>query len=246
MSGLYFPLGYSPDRYHIRPWFPEDDAPYEPDYTLYRKGWEIGEGVHIATGNYTKSFTDLSIESPGVTSDFVRTYNSISTEESSFGIGWDFNIDVSKIVKPTAGYYQVVLPDGSNTTFKDNGKGGFECLNTHSTMTKSGNEYTITNASQSKYHFNTNGELDWVKDAEGNVLTISSMTNNQRIVTDSTGRTYTITYNGNKEHSRITSIKDTTADRVVTYAYNGDFQLVSATSVSGGTETYEYLSLIHI
>ena len=49
MSGLYFPLGYSPDRYHIRPWFPEDDAPYEPDYTLYRKGWEIGEGVHIAT-----------------------------------------------------------------------------------------------------------------------------------------------------------------------------------------------------
>ncbi len=24
------------------------------------------------------------------------------------------------------------------------------------------------------------------------------------------------------------------------YAYNGDFQLVSATSVSGGTETYEY------
>ena len=123
MSGLYFPLGYSPDRYHIRPWFPEDNTPYEPDYTLYRKGWEIGEGVHIATGNYTKSFTDLSIESPGVTSDFVRTYNSISTEEGSFGIGWDFNIDVSKIVKPTAGYYQVVLPDGSNTTFKDNGKG---------------------------------------------------------------------------------------------------------------------------
>ena len=240
MCGLHFPLGYSPDRYHIRPWFPEDNTPYEPDYTLYRKGWEIGEGVHIATGNYTKSFTDLSIESPGVTSDFVRTYNSISTEEGSFGIGWDFNIDVSKIVKPATGYYQVVLPDGSNTTFKDNGKGGFECLNAHSTMTKSGNEYTITNAAQSKYHFNTNGELDWVKDAEGNILTISSITNNQRIVTDSTGRTYTITYNGNKEHSRIISIEDTAAGRVVTYAYNGDFQLVSATSVSGGTETYEY------
>ena len=200
----------------------------------------MGDGVHIATGNYTKSFTDLSVESPGVQSDFIRTYNSTSNEEGSFGIGWDFNIDVSKIVKPAAGYYQVVLPDGSNTTFKDNGKGGFECLNAHSTMTKSGNEYTITNAAQSKYHFNTNGELDWVKDAEGNVLTISSMTNNQRIVTDSTGRTYTITYNGNKEHSRITSIEDTAAGRVVTYAYNGDFQLVSATSVSGGTESYEY------
>ena len=38
-------------------------------------------------------------------------------------------------------------------------------------------------------------------------LTISSMTNNQRIVTDSTGRTYTITYNGNKEHSRLPVLK---------------------------------------
>ena len=236
-GGIDFIYDFTAENYWFRPWW----RPYdEPDYTLYRKGWEMGDGVHIATGNYTKSFTDLSIESPGVQSDFIRTYNSTSNEEGSFGIGWDFNIDVSKIVKPAAGYYQVVLPDGSNTTFKDNGKGGFECLNAHSTMTKSGNKYTITNAAQSKYHFNTNGELDWVKDAEGNVLTISSMTNNQRIVTDSTGRTYTITYNGNKEHSRITSIKDTTADRVVTYAYNGDFQLVSATSVSGGTETYEY------
>ena len=236
-GGIDFIYDFTAENYWFRPWW----RPYdEPDYTLYRKGWEMGDGVHIATGNYTKSFTDLSIESPGVQSDFIRTYNSTSNEEGSFGIGWDFNIDVSKIVKPAAGYYQVVLPDGSNTTFKDNGKGGFECLNAHSTMTKSGNEYTITNAAQSQYHFNADGELDWVKDAEGNILTISSMSNNQRIVTDSTGRTYTITYNGNKEHSRIISIEDTAAGRVVTYAYNGDFQLVSATSVSGGTESYEY------
>ena len=235
--GLIFPYGYSSDLYWFRPWF----RPYDlPDYTLYRKGWEIGDGVHIATGNYTKSFTDLSIASPGVKSDFVRTYNSMSDEEGSFGIGWDFNIDVSKIVIPAAGYYQVVLPDGSNTTFKDDGNGGFECLNAHSTMTKSGDEYTITNAAQSQYHFNSDGELDWVKDANGNTLTISAKENNQRIVIDSTGRTYTITYNGNTEHSRILSIEDDEADRIVNYEYNGDFQLVSATSVSGGTEKYEY------
>jgi len=234
---LLFINPFTPEYYWIRPWWRYS---YGYDYTLYRKGWEIGDGVYIATGNYTKSFTDLSIASPGVKSDFVRTYNSMSKEEGSFGIGWDFNIDVSKIVIPVQGYYQVVLPDGSNTTFKDNGNGGFECLNAHSTMTKSGNEYTVTNAAQSQYHFNSNGELDWVKDANGNTLTISAKENNQRIVTDSTGRTYTITYNGNDEHSRITMIEDDEADRTVTYEYNGDFQLVSATSVSGGTEKYEY------
>ncbi|MCI8777499.1 MAG: hypothetical protein HFK00_08970, partial [Oscillospiraceae bacterium] len=185
-DGLIFPYGYSEDLYWFRPWW----RPYdEPDYTLYRKGWEIGDGVHIATGNYTKSFTDLSIESPGVQSDFVRTYNSMSDEEGSFGIGWDFNIDVSKIVMPAEGYYQVVLPDGSNTTFKDADNGGYECLNAHSKMEKDGDGYIITNAAQSKYHFTAKGELDWVKDAEGNILTISAMRNNQRIVTDSTGRT---------------------------------------------------------
>lgn len=36
---------------------------------------------------------------------------------------------------PAEGYYQVVLPDGSNTTFKDSGN-GFECLNAHSKMEK--------------------------------------------------------------------------------------------------------------
>lgn len=236
-GGIDFLYDFTEENYWFRPWW----RPYdEPDYTLYRKGWEMGDGVHIATGNYTKSFTDLSIESPGVQSDFIRTYNSMSDEEGSFGIGWDFNIDVSKIVIPAQGYYQVVLPDGSNTTFKDDGNGGFECLNAHSTMTKSGNEYTITNAAQSQYHFNADGELDWVKDAEGNILTISVMSNNQRTVTDSTGRTYTITYNGNSEHFRVTEIEDTTANRSVVYEYNNDFQLVSATSVSGGTETYEY------
>ena len=113
-------------------------------------------------------------------------------------------------------------------------------MNAYSTMTKSGNEYTITNAAQSQYHFNADGELDWVKDANGNILTVSAKANNQRIVTDSTGRTYTIIYNGNAEHSRVLSIEDDKADRIVTYEYNGDFQLVSATNVFGGTKYYEY------
>ncbi len=57
-------------------------------------------------------------------------------------------------------------------------------------MIKSGNEYTITNATQSQYHFNSDGELDWVKDANGNILEISAKSNNQRTVKDSTHRTY--------------------------------------------------------
>ena len=236
-QGLRFIYGYSPERYYFRPWFRSYG---DFDYTLYRKGWEIGDGVHIATGNYTKSFTDLSVETPGVHSDFVRTYNSTSKEEGSFGVGWDFNIDVSKIIIPAAGYYQVVLPDGSNTTFKDDGNGGFECLNAHSSMTKSGNEYTVVNAAQSQYHFNNDGELDWIKDANGNKLEISPLQNNKRTVTSSTKRKYTIEYNGNSEHLRVVSISDDETGRTVEYKYNSDFQLVSVVSVSKAEEYYSY------
>ncbi len=43
-------------------------------------------------------------------------------------------------------------------------------------------------------------------------------------------------------HNRIESISDDNSEsnRIVTYEYNGNAQLVSATSVSGGTEKYEY------
>lgn len=237
-DGLIFPYGYSPEMYWFRPWFPNEKM--DVDYTLYRKGWEIGDGVHIASGNYTKSFTDLSVTSPGVTSDFVRTYNSTSTEEGSFGLGWDFNIDVSKIISPASGYYQVILPDGSNTTFKETANGVFECLNAHSTMVKNGNEYTITNSVQSQYHFNAGGELDCVRDANGNELTISPKINNQRTVTDSTKRTYTIQYKYINGKNRIEYIKDDLGDRTVIYNYNDNAQLISATNVLGGTEYYEY------
>lgn len=57
----------------------------------------------------------------------------MSDEEGSFGIGWDFNIDVSKIEIPATGYYKLVLPDGSNTTFKDYENDGFKCLNARNT-----------------------------------------------------------------------------------------------------------------
>ena len=56
-------------------------------------------------------------------------------------------------------------------------------------MTKNGGEYIVTNAAQSKYYFNADGEMYKVEDAEGNKLTISAMENNQRIVMDSTDRT---------------------------------------------------------
>ena len=239
--GVIFPYGYSPEMYWFRPWF----KTAEDELTDYRKAWEGPDGVHAATGNYKKSFEDYSVTTPGVGADFVRSYNSTNPEEGSFGIGWDFNIDVSKIITSDySNYFQVVLPDGSNTTFEKLGFNNFKCLNAHSTIEEiqAGNkfEYIVTNVAQSQYHFNTEGELDWIADANGNKMTISSIENNKRTVTDSIGRKYYIYYNGNNEHRRITKIEDINAHKEVVYEYNDKNQLKSATNVKGAKESYYY------
>ena len=75
-------------------------------------------------------------------------------------------------------------------------------------MERNGNEYTITNASNAKYHFNSEGRLDEVQDASGNTLLISGIDNNYRYVTDSTGRRYSIHYIEINGKRRIDSIVD--------------------------------------
>lgn len=239
--GVIFPYGYSPELYWFKPWFKIN----EEDLIAYRKAWEGPDGIHAATGNYKKSFEDYSVTTPGVGADFVRSYNSTNPEEGSFGIGWDFNIDVSKIITNSySNYIQVVLPDGSNTTFEKLSSNNFRCVNAHSTIeeVQVGNqfEYTVTNVAQSKYHFNTNGELDWIRDANGNEMRITSIENNMRTVTDSINRKYYIHYTGNAEHRRITKIEDESAHREVNYEYDENNRLIASTNVKGAREAYFY------
>ncbi|WP_297957826.1 polymorphic toxin-type HINT domain-containing protein [uncultured Ruminococcus sp.] len=239
--GVIFPYGYSPDLYWFRPWFRTS----EDELTAYRKAWEGPDGVNAATGNFKKSFEDYSITAPGVGADFIRSYNSTNPEEGSFGTGWEFNIDVSRIeTTPYSSYIQVVLPDGSNTTFEKLGANSFRCINAHSTLEEvqvgTKYEYTLTNPAQCRYHFNTDGRLDGIFDPNGNKMTISDIENNKRTVTDSIGREYYIWYNGSSDHRRITKLEDPSAHKEVVYEYNDKNQLKSASNVKGARESYYY------
>ena len=254
-NGIYFFGGYTPDIYKFKPELPLDSTRY---LSLYRKGLEIGGGVNPATGNYTKSISDLSVKSPGMNIDFVRTYNSKNKELGSFGKGWDFNLDISKIKISTypdyetngttsTTYYQVVLPDGSNSLFTEKITGVFESVNTTNTLESSGKDYIIKTSAQVKYYYKSwdnsdNYSLYKIEDVNGNILNISNVVNGIRTVTDSIGRNYYITY----DNGRITQIEDPTSGRTVTYQYNDDNQLIKATNPMGVFAAYGYGSNGHL
>jgi len=83
--------------------------------------FHFGEnGANGATGNYSKSFTDMNIPYAGNTLSFTRTYNSLDNrEESGFGKGWNFSFE-SNVTEKEYGKEKLIivrLPDSSIQTF---------------------------------------------------------------------------------------------------------------------------------
>ena len=75
------------------------------DYTIYavdNAGNASTQDVPVSyvytpapIGNFTQSFTDLSVSSPGMNSTFGRVYNSADNSVGPFGRGWTFSYEGS-------------------------------------------------------------------------------------------------------------------------------------------------------
>ena len=192
-------------------------------------------GVSPASGNYSESFSDLSVASAGVGIDFGRTYNSMDNADVGLmGTGWRFSYS-SQIESVADDEKTVTLPNGSVYSFKLK-NGPYEGTNTRSTLVDNGSGYTLTNKDQSSYVFNSDGYLTAIKDKYGNQVTIDVDSNGKITgLTDQSGYTYTIGYSGNY----IASITDDNSGISIRYGYDGD-KLVSFTDVMGCVSTFEY------
>lgn len=176
-------------------------------------------GVFAPTGNYSRTYNDLSFPSPGFAVDLVRTYNSRRDDTDGFmGRGWTFNyqcrvVDYGSSWTPMK---QVNLPDGSTQCFIEQEDGTYFSENSRNTLNKNADgTYLLKTPSQYRYLFDANGYLGSITDRNGNTLTIH---------TDSAGR--------------ITSIDDQVS-RHFSFSYQ-DGLLRTVTDPAGRTVTYEY------
>ena len=173
-------------------------------------------GTHAGTGNYSKSYTDISFESGGFDVEVSRTYNSrndesglIDNDESGLiGKGWTFGFE-STIKNYSEELYNtkvVILPDGSNMNFEYE-NGVYKALNSRAKLEATSYGFMLTTKDQYTYGFNwkvTSGKLIWMCDRNGNKVNVNYDSNGKiQNITDSFGRSITIEYNSNGLISKV-------------------------------------------
>lgn len=208
-------------------------ASYKSDYI------HLGEERINLSGNLARNYTDMSYTSQGFQLNFSRTYNARDdrTDGNIISKGWTFGFQgkVSSAGNDTL----VRLPNGSGYYFKENIDGTFVAKDSRSTLSKqTDGSYIMTTKDLYSYGFNNSGYLTWMKDRNGNTITITvDSTGKITRITDPVGRQTNITYSSN----RINTITDF-AGRVVTYAYNTSGYLSTVTDPMGNVTRYTYNS----
>jgi RHS repeat-associated protein len=217
--------------------------------------------VTTATGSLTESATDLRLASPGVPFAWARNYNSQDTRSGALGVGWSHPFDATLTVVNTStgelDYHAASgqhahftkITGGSSGTATYGGK-GFD----GQVKRLSDNTYEMTTRDQRVLSFDTGGKLTQIKPRFLPATTLTYSSGKLSSVTDSAGRTITVTYsvatpalidrvtlpdNRYVEYgytsNRLTSVRDPRG-KTWTLAYDGSGRLTSIQDPAGHYE----------
>jgi RHS repeat-associated protein len=178
----------------------------EPNVTRYFSG----KGINLGSGNLFQAQTDLSTEGRGPPLELTRYYNSqlAATAKSAgaFGFGWTSTFSATLTVEEKAETATVRNDNGSTVIFYLIGGGYKPAPWVQAKLAKEGTNYVYTLPSQTKYLFNSSGQLTKVTDRHGNAITLAYNAKSQlETATDSAGRKLTFTYNAGDQ---VESVKD--------------------------------------
>jgi len=197
----------------------------------------IVDPINSVYGNYLHSMRDISISDRGLPIEFVRSYNSLSEENSSLGNKWTntYNIRLNEYSNGVT----FVNSDGRRDFFELQSDGNYvPTLDVLSKLQKNDDgTFSLTAVDKTEYYFDEEGKLLSVIDANNNTLSLAYDENgNLAEVFAPTGRK--LIFETDTE-GRIISITDP-AGRIYAYTYDTAGDLVSATNPAGGVTQYAY------
>jgi RHS repeat-associated protein len=192
-------------------------------------GARSADPVSIATGVFTNEVGDLAMPGRGLGFSFARSYNSADTLQGPLGPAWTHSYNWRVI---DAGLFvDVRRGDGRRDHYSKNADGTYvHPPNVFDLLVKNvDNTYTFTLTNQVVYEFSTSGALTRIHEPAGNQLAFAYTSGNLTTITDSGGRTVSLSYDTS---NRITQVQDPLA-RNVTYGYDSNGRLATVTDKIG-------------
>ena len=199
--------------------------------------------VNTASGGLTEVATDLKLAGPGVPFAWTRTYNSQDTASGALGVGWTQPYGGSlTLVNPTTGELEYLAGTGQRTRFtKTSGTTGaatYAAKSFDGTLKRlSDLSYEMVTRDRRSFRFDSTGLLTEIKPRFLPATTLAYTSGKLSSITDSAGRTISITYSGTSPSliERVT-LPDA---RYVEYGYTSG-RLTSVRNPRGKTWTLAY------
>jgi len=202
--------------------------------------------IYANTGQYQKTYTDLSVPGIGPALHIVRTYNSQDWTTSLLGKGWVFNLGKRLIItrnKDGQKIIGVLLETGEKNYYKEDIDGILTRLTDYGTaydlIKNADNTYTIVNRDDSRYELREDGKIAKIIDQNHNELVFSyNSVGCLSRITNASGNYVDFQLGPN---GKIASVSDNLG-RTVVYTYDENGNLTSVTDPLGNTRQYVYNS----
>ncbi|MCB0117703.1 MAG: carboxypeptidase regulatory-like domain-containing protein, partial [Anaerolineales bacterium] len=201
--------------------------------------------INTRTGGLYYQTSDITVPTAAKELSFFRSYSSLATDlySSTLGYGWTHSLD-TRLILPTdpggeAGYILFKAHTANQYRYVDHGDGTYSPdAGIVGNLTYVNGEYILSYPDQATYTFDANGRLLTWQDEMGRVWEYSYTGNGQiqSVSADNGTRTLTLAYDA---LGRIASVTDQSG-RSIAYTYDANGDLVGATSLIGGSWTYEY------
>ncbi|TCC08600.1 DUF6531 domain-containing protein [Kribbella soli] len=193
--------------------------------------------VNSLTGALAAVETDASVTALGVPLAVTRTYNSNDGSTGTLGAGWRASYSDRLELSPAGARY--LASDGREIGFTRRGTGfAVEPGAARFTLARSGSTYLLTSVDQVRMQFSAAGDLQAIRDRNGQGVTIGRVSGRVQAVANGR-RSLSYDYN---EQGQIASVRLSgpgVAPRTVRYEY-ADGRLVGVTSPGGIRTRYEY------
>lgn len=190
-----------------------------------------GDPVDLLTGSFTWNYTDFALYGENDLK-FTRFYESVKADKNyGLGNGWTSNFTYALEFGDL--YAQVTLPQGTELFFGQDFDGSYTNCGDYS-LEWAGGSYVMKDKAGNRYSFTPDGQIQYIAYVNGDAASFTYSGDKLTGVSSDTG-SFTFTYNGS---GNLASVTDSVG-RTVTLSYEGDL-LTAAENPDGDSLRYTY------